>query len=277
MMNDPQVQALIYQIDHDDSVDYSEAKPCSRDERGFRVRADNLQVRFDFSEHHATEEEAKGAIADYIRAWEFAAQLEHGPEGFGLRLVDSVVVDRHPPVPDPTSGHLQASATFRGGRETMRAELSVTSKPDAYPCPPTAIEPSPDAESMHRRCMSHLRRREPLPSMAYFCLSMLEDPPSEGRSSGWTSNKRTAAAEKYRIDESVLAEIGRLSSTKGGTDARKREGAAKPLDQSERRFLLEAIKRLILRAAERAAGPDAVLAPITLSDLPHLHRRASSR
>ncbi len=265
-MNDQHVEALIYRIEHDDSVDYSHAIPASWDEGGFRVSVGDLQVRFDFQEHHATVEEAEKAIAEYIRAWEFRAQLEHGPEGFSLRFARPVVVDRNP---HPTVGNtIQASAVFRGGRAIMGATVSVTAIPDSYPNPPEGVVPSPDAESMHRRYMGYRLNREPLPSMAYFCLSVLEG--TQERSRRRVSPKRKAAAQRLNVDENVLAEIGHLSSASGGAEARKREGIDKPLGSLERRFLEAAIKRLILRVAERSATPEGDLEQIQLSDLPPL-------
>ncbi len=258
MMNDPQVQALIYRIEHDDSVDYSNARPDSWDMDEFRVSADGLQVRFDLHEHHANEKDAREAIAEYIRAWEFRAQLKHGPNGFSLRFEEAVVVDRNP---DPVDwNHVPLRASGRGGRETAGGRLTVTSKPDSYPSPSADIVLSADAESMHRRYMGYRTQREPLPGMAFFCLSVLEDP--EERSKERVSRKRKAAAQRLNVDEDVLAKVGHLSSTSGGTEARKREGIDKPLGSLERRFLEAAIKRLILRVAERAAIPGGDLAQI---------------
>lgn len=52
--------------------------------------------------------------------------------------------------------------------------------------------------------------------MAYFCLFMKEDPPTQQSSEKrviWT--KRKAAAEKFYTDKPVLTEIGHLSTAKG--------------------------------------------------------------
>ncbi len=74
-MNDPHVVALIYSIEHNDSVDYSEASHFEHEEESFHVSVDNRKVCFRFKDHHATEGEAREAIEPYIRCWEFKAAL----------------------------------------------------------------------------------------------------------------------------------------------------------------------------------------------------------
>ena len=66
----------------------------------------------------------------------------------------------------------------------------------------------------------------------------------------------------------MLDEIGELSSTKGGTDsARKAEATATALSRKEERFLEEATKHVIHRAAAVAQNPGATFPTITLADL----------
>ena len=89
--------------------------------------------------------------------------------------------------------------------------------------------------------MGYLQGREPLASMAYFCLTMLED-----------KKDRMTAARKYGIDREVLTKIAKLSSEKGGQEARKARGINRELTPSETRFLQKAIPALIRRAAEVA-------------------------
>ena len=89
-MNDPHVAALIYKIEHGPSVDYRKAESIDHEEAGFRVKIAKDQVRFEFKEHYATEDAARKAIEDYIRAWEFGAGLENGPSCFKLKLVHPV-------------------------------------------------------------------------------------------------------------------------------------------------------------------------------------------
>ena len=68
-MNDPHVVALLYNIEHSPSVDYSKAEPIDHEETDFRVKAEKDQVRFEFKKHYAMEDAARKAIEGYIRSW----------------------------------------------------------------------------------------------------------------------------------------------------------------------------------------------------------------
>ena len=263
-MSDPHVVALNYSITHGESIDYSEAKPLSRDEPDFWLKVDNNEVRFKFKKHYSTEEQARESVAEYIRAWEFDATLRRGnPDSFRLRFENAEIIDR-----DPTPGEVRLSATLAIG---ATGSVALTLGVPEYPAPPTDITLNADAKTMHQRYMGYRQKHEPLESMAYFCLSMLEDPPlpqsSEERRS---SRKRKAAAEKFNIDEAVLMKIGHLSSTRGGASARKREGTDQSLTPKERRFLNAGVKVIIRRVAERQRTPDGDLPVISWSELPSL-------
>ena len=254
MMNDPHVVALIYRIEHGDSIDYSKAKPLVVEEPGFRLSVEDMRARFEFKAHYATAEEARAAVADYIRVWEFDATLKRGnPESFRLRFEKAEIVDRR-----PTPGAVRISGCLIGGVATLSAKLTV-STPN-YPSPPSGLAIDPDAETLYERYMGYRQKREPLPAMAYFCLTVLED----------GAGDRRAAARKYAIDVSVLKKIGDLTANRGGSQARKAGGLATELGQQEQHFLDRAVKALVRRVAERAHAPTGALPTISLSDLPSL-------
>lgn len=263
-MNDPHVVALNYRISHNETIDYSEAEPFDRDESGFRLMIENKAVRFELKDHYATEEQARKALDAYIRVWEFNATLEYGnPDSFRLVFDKAEIIDRNP---TPSAVRLSAKVKVQATGSAM-----LTTSVRKYPSPPTDIALNSDVETMYQRYMAYRGKREPLPSMAYFCLSMLEDPPTQqSPNRRKIGNKRKAAAEKFDIDVDVLNEIGRLSSTRGDTDARKREGVSKSLSLKERRFLDRAIREIIRRVAERSNSPDTQLRKISMSCLPAL-------
>ena len=258
-MNDPHVVALLYQIEHGRSVNYRDAKPIDREETDFRVKVANEQVRFEFKEHYATEDAARKAIEDYIRAWEFSAGLRGGPNYFKLKFVHAQIEDRNPPPPTPgvvvgRDQPLRAIATL--------SEATGKVSPPCYPPPPSKIMLTPDVQTMYDRYMGCLQGKEPLATMAYFCLTVLRF--STGRRKG--GNKE--AGKKYRIDRKVLNKIVSLSSEKGGQQARKASGKDNDLTARDRHFLEEAVKAVIRRAAEKAHNRDGDLPEISLSDLP---------
>ena len=231
-MNDPHVVALIYQVRHNESVDYGNAEPLADEEDGFRLRVKDDTARFEMKEHHATEQEARDVVEPFIRNWEFAACFAHGHDHFHLDFDKSEIIDRNPAKDD-----LSLSAHARLGRPT--ATVRLTMRHSRYPPTPIRIDSShPDVKTLDKRYRKFREGREDLPSFAYFCLTVLEypfTPPQRG--------KRKRAAASYSVDVDVLERIGELSSTKGGSGARKREGVDTPLDEDEHRFLERATVR----------------------------------
>ena len=119
----------------------------------------------------------------------------------------------------------------------------------------------PDVLTMYARLSGYYEGREGLPGMANFCLTVLE----------WrfTRNRRRNVAKVFHIEKAVLDKIGELTATSGGAaSARKAEGVGTDLSPQESRFLEEAVKTLIRRAAEVAQNPGGAFATITLGDLP---------
>ena len=258
-MNDPHVVALIYRVDHGKQYDYSKAKRRHFKAAEFLLEIEDEWVRFKFKTHYATEDEARNAIDNYISAWEFDACLKGGENYFRLRFDKSEIVDR-----SPTPGATVAHAT------PVRFKFSVISTAEVivgvpeYPLPPSDIALNPDVETMYTRYMGYRRGNEPLASMAYFCLTVLEHSTSlEGKG-------EHAADRKYQIGKSVLKKIRVLSSRKGGQFARKGDAVTNDFTSQERTFLEQAIQRIIRRAAEKAHSPDKVLPKISLSDLPQI-------
>ena len=258
-MNDPHVVALIYEIEHDSSVDYSEAEPVDHEEDRFRILIKDKSTRAEMKEHHATESAALEVVEPYLRSWEMDAALRSHPDEFRLKFDRSEIVDRN-----PTPGVVELAATIRAGEPIVCGTLTV-GKP--YPKPPSGVTlNSNDREvvTLFNRFERYLNRREPLPSMAYFCLTVLE---------GVCNANRTEAAKRYGIGKSVLASFGKLASQKGGPDAaRKAVGIEEELTQEENRFLEAAVKAIIRRVAEVAHDPHRPLKKITREELPTLPR-----
>ncbi len=252
-MNDQYVTALVYGVKCADWVDYSQAIPLQRERPGFQVKVEDGKARFDLKERYATAEEARKAVEDYVLAWNVSACCTLGPDFFRLEFDKAVFA----PAPQPVR---------------LRAKLKASgiSHRRNYPKPPSDIAVTSDVESMYQRYIGYHSEHERLESMAYFCLSMLEAPPSRPNSQARRYfKKRKAAAQKYQIEKDVLAEIGYLSSAKGGPlGARKSEGVNTELTQQERHFLEQALKKMIRRAAEKAHNPDADLPKISMSNLP---------
>ena len=260
-MNDPHVVALLYQIEHGRGVDYGEAKPIDHEENGFRVEIANEQVCFEFKEHYETKDAARKAIEDYIRVWEFDASLREGPNHFKLRFKRAHIEDRK-----PTPGVMDTSVSITSGVPKVSV-MATVSKP--YPSPPSSgLKLIPDVQTMYDRYKGYLQDREPLASMAYFCLTILVR--STKKKGNEKKTCRKLASEMYRIELEVLNKIGHLASERGGQQARKASGKDNDLTYQDRRFLEEAIKAVIRRAAEKAHASDGNIQKISLSDIPSI-------
>lgn len=256
-MNDPHVVMLIYRVEHSDSVDYSQAEPLVREEPAFRLEVRDKQARFELKDHYATEADAREVIEKYIRVWKLDTCLEHGPDFFRLKFDRAQIEDRN-----PTPGVITVNAQAVN-IEFKILPASITYKPARYPSPPSDISLDPNVQTMCQRYMGYRRGNEPLASMAYFCLTVLE------YSTGKNGGARSEAAKVYRIEKSVLDRIGNLCANGGGpAGARKAKGIAVALTESERRFLEQAVEIIIRRAAEKAHDPAKDLPMISLSDLP---------
>ena len=74
-MNDPHVTAFHYWVNHDDSVDYTDADPLQYEHELFHLEANGRNVVIKPKDHYASEEEARTALEGFIRHWEFEAAL----------------------------------------------------------------------------------------------------------------------------------------------------------------------------------------------------------
>ena len=96
-------------------------------------------------------------------------------------------------------------------------------------------------------------------SMAYFCLTVLEH----------ARGGRAGVASHYSIAMKVLDTLARLATDTGDErTARKVTKRLRPITDAERTWLEAAVKALIRRAGEVAAGVSP--SPLTMGDLPPL-------
>jgi len=98
---------------------------------------------------------------------------------------------------------------------------------------------NPDAESILLRYHGHLDGREPLPAMAYFCLTVLE-----AKTGG-----RESAARAYRIEKAVLNRMGELTSLRGDRLTARKATGVQPVYPEE----------WALKALEASGVPDSVI------------------
>lgn len=261
-MNDPHVVALVYSVEHGTTVYYEGACPLTRDTPEFQLTVDNNTARFALKNHYADEDEAREVLESFIQRWELKVWVDRGPDQFSLRFERSEIIDRDPPPSPPGILEIGGASPIRFQLASIEASGGVALS-SQYPEPPSGamVDPdNPDVKSMYDRYMNYHSGGEFLPSMAYFCLTVLEYK--------LKPSPRKKAAKKYGIHEDVLSTIGYLSA-KGGPEGRKADTDS--LTERERRWLNECMRRVIYRAAEEAAaGQGQSFHQITMTDLPCL-------
>ena len=135
-----------------------------------------------------------------------------------------------------------------------------------YPDPPDKFEASPDVVAMWERYEGYLAGKEPLPGMAQYCLTVVEQ-------SAGGHQARRRAAQQYAIDYDVLSRLGHLASKVGDArTVRKRVPGQtlRPHTPAEIVWMEAVIKRIIERVGEWAADPNEKWPQITMEELPRL-------
>lgn len=258
-MNDPHVHALLYRIEHDNSVDYSKASPIEHEVEppNVNVKVEDRCVRIELKDHYATEDEARTAVEPFLRYWQIEVALRGRPGQFDLEYLKGEIIDR-----SPTQGVVIPSALIRHMWDLPQPSVTHTT-PKSYPPPPPGLTRNPDdpdVSAMYEHFKRYSENRERLIDMAYFCFTMVTP---------WLCETKEAAASQYGISGRLLKKIKGLVGRKGARKMTK-QGSTPDLNENESQFLEAAIRKLILRVAEVTHNPDERRPKITLSDLPAL-------
>ena len=263
-MRDPHVERLFYRLHTADTLTYEHAYQVSYETIPFKAELDQGRLTVEMKEHHPTEQSARARAEEWLRAWEIDTSLTYGPEYIHFEFDRSDIIDRNPPAPGEDQIIQVTAVESIGFVGTVAVQVTRSD----YPPPPKAFKASSDVDTMWSRYQSYKQGREPLLSMAYFCLTVLEG------STGLTNGARGEAARRYNIDRPILDQLGELTSTRGGEgDARKFNAAATrtPLNPKETNWIEEALKLLIRRKGEYDYDPTVTPSPaLTLNDLPTL-------
>lgn len=256
-MRDPHVERLHFEIGSEEGVSYENPAPLTfTNHLGQFVCRDGV-LRVEPAAHFADESDARVVVEPFLRAWEIDADLNGNIGTIRFSFLGADVVDRNPPLlgtPQVISAGAAAAAFA-----SVRAAAHITRR--LYPTPPESFRATSDVTQAYSRWRGFRAGHEPLQSMAYFVLTLVEA----------VAGGRKVAARSLAIDLDVLGTIGRLSSTKGDADtARKveRGTAFQELSGSEEQWLEHAIRRVVKRLGEHAAG--GALDPLRMADLPEL-------
>ncbi len=256
IMRDPHIQRIYYIIYSEKGISYDDPKPISFSNHLGDFDLTEGQLQIIPTEHFPKEDLARQAIEPFLRSWEIEADLTSNIGTIRFKFEKVEVIDRNPPPPgSPQVIHAQTGHYLLTGGNVS---FHLTKK--NYPNPPRAFSATAEVQYAYRRWLGYQQGNEPLQSMAYFVLTILQS----------LAGNRQAASNSFQIDLKILNTIGRLSSTKGDeTTARKATSLQfQELTDSEKLWLDEATRRVIYRLGEHASG--APLTQISLVDLPKI-------
>lgn len=194
-MNDPHVATLTYRVLESQSLEFSNPPDVLVDTADFKGRLSASSLTLEPKQHYESEADIRPIADAFVRAWEINAGLDYGWPHFRFRFEGSQVIDRQPS-PKALAVHL---STHLYVSVDVHAKLTGLN----YPDPPQKFCLTPEVETMWDRFCRYADGQEPLLSMAYFCLTLLE------------RGNRSEAAQHYAIHIDVLRKLGELTSTSG--------------------------------------------------------------
>jgi hypothetical protein len=257
-MRDPHVVSLKYNASWPTDMVFDNPPPITGSTADFGYTLNAGELKIQMNAHCATEQEARDKVAPFLHAWALDQALPTGQPTLSFNFIGPAeIIDRNPPPPGtPQTVEMSATLFISGSVEGSLATIHP-----AYPAPPSSFAFSPDVETLWNRYQGFKKGREPLLSMAYFCLSLLEG------TTGGVGGARKAVCLKYTIDEPVRNRLGDLVSESGDeTEARKFNFAATrtPLSTEEKDWIDKVIRVLIRRKGEYDANPGGTFPLITL-------------
>lgn len=256
-MRDPHVEAIHYKIGSVETISYENPKPMTFSNHLGEFSLSDGKLRITPVEHFAGENEARTALEPFLRAWEINTDLNSnfGMVRFEFERVE--LVDRAPPLPGGS-----IVVTLEGASMVMiGSSVIVRLTCREYPNPPTAFSATPEVMHAYRRWLRYRAGNEPLQSMAYFVLTLIES----------AAGGRPLASQTFQIHPDILNTMGRLSSTKGDAITARKAISQKQfqdLSPAEKQWLEEAVRCVVQRLGEHASGAQGSV--ITMAKLPQI-------
>jgi len=242
---------------------YDNPPPLVGDEASFSYRLENQVLHLIPKDHFARSDDAKKIVEPFLRTWELGPALADGKMRFWFVFDRAEVVDRQPRQP----GEPQVISVETAHLVLTGHEVTCRIGRRKYLEPPTGITASPDVLTMWFRYEMFKGGKEPLTSMAYFCLTVLEG------STGKKEGARKAVCSMYKIDQKVRDTFGDLVSERGnGFQARKFDARATRdgFRGNEEKWIEQVVIALIRRKAEYDFDPNGSYPQIAMTDFVRL-------
>ena len=199
-MKDPHVETLHYTVKSfgPNSWDYESTALLSHHASGlgeFIIDRGGLTVKL--SAHYPDEQTARYFVDRFLRSWEIHNDLIGNYGAIRFEPTGAITIDRDPSPEGPTV------EIFVSERLLISSSISLRVSPGRYPEPPPANFAGAGniVKDAHMRWCRYKDGKEPLRSMAYFVLTLIE---TEAKSASGKGGARQKAACIFNIDEPVL-------------------------------------------------------------------------
>lgn len=248
-MNDPHVSRLRYRVIPASFIELVDGPPLEVETGAFCAKLAGRTLVLVMCAHFASESEARCVSDPFVNGWAIASGLRRGRPEISFEFEAAELVDRSPASNAP--GYFSGSMRL----PMFQHQATATRMPirTGFPRAAPNFLASREVEVLWARHQAYIEGREPLTSMAYFCLTFV-------RTLAGGGNKR--AAEKYGISCNVFERIGALVGIRGDfLTARKvvSTQAPVPLDQDDLLWLEAAIRIMIWRVGAPPAPGDATI------------------
>ena len=239
-------------------LEFDNPPPLEQDLSDFKIVLKEGRLEVIMKREVQTEVEARTAVEPNLRSWELDHFLSVGRREFWFEFNNSVIIDKSPTPPGDKVVHVGLGEFILTSDEVL---LKLTKK--MYPVPNFSLSTTPDVETLVTRYEGFTKKKEPLLSMAYFCLTVMV--------AGGGNLKDTA--RKFNIQKEVFKKLGELTSKRGDlTESRKAKDRTsfESLTAKEIDWITVAIRKLIRRKAEYDHDPNGSYSVIDLAGLPNL-------
>jgi hypothetical protein len=253
-MRDPHVAVLRYRLVAPETVDFQDPPEVRRETNACTLTLRNGEATVEMKQHFDSEDEAREEVDPLLRAWEIWASLQLAIDEIHFKFVGSEITDRNP---EPGKQVIALSGIQSA---LVMGSLTIRQTHRSYPEPPQSFAIDADVETLWFRYSRHKKGQEPLPSMAYFCLTYLEA----------LAGDRHGVANWLNVSKAVLGKLGELVSTKGDEKSARKGKPAVPLTKLEERWVDQVVRALIQRVGEYAFDPRAQRSQLTMADFPAL-------
>ena len=265
-MQEQYVESLTYQVKSSELITYANPPPLDVDAGTWAGRLENMLLTCHLKARHKSVDDARREVESYLHAWEIDAGIRQGRGSMEFVYKSASTINLPPS--DGVSTGIPAAVSEKF-RVSVTYTLDITPVTlTSYPSPPEGFKASPDVETLWMRYEGYSDGKEPLETMGYFCLTLIE------QMYGYGNEKRETAARTLNVESEVFERLGELTSTKGSiTTARKapQGGRWQPLTAAERTWMETVIRRLIRRLGEYAGCDNpSILVKVGMRDFPPL-------